>query len=76
MFQKVFTEKIQKKTFSPREAAYAYGICEGTLANWRSKRIGPKFYKAGQRKVFYFESDLENWARREPVQTRDSIEAR
>ncbi len=73
MFQKIRTEQIQKKTFTPREVAYAYGISEGTLANWRWKRIGPKFYKAGLRKVFYFQNDLEIWARQNPVQTIDSV---
>lgn len=39
-------------------ATYA-GYSEKTMANWRSKGIGPKFTKRGR--VFYFKNDLDNW---------------
>jgi len=76
MMLKIRTEQIPKRVFTPREVAYAYGISEGTLANWRSKKIGPRYYKAGRRKVIYFQSDLDSWAKHEPVLTRDCVEAR
>lgn len=66
---------IERQTLTPREVSAAYDVAAGTLANWRSKRIGPKFYRLGGRKVAYFKSDLESWARREPILTRDSVEA-
>jgi hypothetical protein len=46
----------------------------GTLANWRSDRIGPRFFKIG-RKVAYRAEDIEAYLLKEPVLTRDSAEA-
>jgi len=65
---------LERQALTPRDVAIAYGLSEGTLANWRCKRIGPKFYRLGGRKIGYFKNDLEFWARREPVLTRDSVE--
>ncbi len=61
-----------KIAVSPKTLAEMYEIDEGTLANYRSQKIGPKFYKIG-RKVLYFLSDVEEWARKEPVLTKDSF---
>ena len=49
-----------------------YDIPLGTLANMRSKREGPRFYKRGRR-VIYFLEDVEKWIRKNPVLTKDSI---
>jgi len=65
---------LERQALTTPEVAAAYGIAVGTLQNWRHKRIGPKFYRLGGTKVVYFTADLEEWARREPVQTRDSVE--
>ena len=67
---------LERQALTPRDVAMAYGLSEGTLANWRCKRIGPRFYRLGGRKIGYFKEDLEAWARREPVLTRDSVEVR
>jgi hypothetical protein len=40
-------------------AAAYIGLNEQTLANYRSKGIGPKFVKRGR--IFYFKSDLDEW---------------
>jgi hypothetical protein len=64
---------LSRKVLTANEAAFLYGLSPGTLANWRHMRVGPKFYKMGG-KVAYFPEDLENWARREPVLTKDSVE--
>lgn len=39
-------------------ATYA-GYSEKTMANWRSKGIGPEFVKRGR--IFYFKSALDAW---------------
>lgn len=67
-------EGISRTAMSPKEASLMFGISEGTLANWRCKRIGPRYYKVGSRKVIYFVNDLEEWMRSEPVLTKDSLE--
>jgi len=66
---------LERQALTPRDVSIAYGLSEGTLANYRCKRIGPKFYRLGGRKIVYFKSDLEAWARREPVLTKDCVEA-
>jgi predicted DNA-binding transcriptional regulator AlpA len=66
---------LERQALAPRDVSIAYGISEGTLANWRCKRVGPKFYRLGGRKVAYFRSDLEAWAQREPVLTKDCVGA-
>jgi hypothetical protein len=65
------------KALTPKEAIKHYPAlgCEGSLANLRSQRRGPKFFKVG-RKVVYKPADIEDFLFREPVLTRDSIEAR
>jgi predicted DNA-binding transcriptional regulator AlpA len=69
------TRLIEKRALTPRDVSFMYGLSEGTLANWRCKRTGPRYYKAGPRKVIYFQTDLDSWAKASPVQTVDSIEA-
>jgi hypothetical protein len=36
------------------------GITEKTLADWRYKGTGPRFFRAGKR-VFYREGDVDAW---------------
>lgn len=67
------TDGVSRIAVSPRRAAKMYDLDEGTLANWRCKRLGPKFYKIGTRKVIYYLDDLEIWAKSGPVLTSDSI---
>lgn len=61
-----------KKTISPKEASVTYGFCEGTLANLRYRKQGPKFYRVG-RKVLYLAEDFERWVLSNPVLTKDSL---
>lgn len=65
-------EEISRKMVTPKEAAIRYGLSEGTLANWRCHREGPKFYKVGRKKIIYFLEDIEVWVRKNPVLTKDS----
>lgn len=64
------TEK--RKTVTPQDAAEIYGLSVGTLANLRSKKIGPQYYTCGRR-VFYRVEELEAWLLRNPALTIDSI---
>ena len=66
-------KRIVRKAITPRQAAQAYGISEGTLANMRHQKTGPKYYKIGKRKVIYFIEDFESWLRKNPVLTIDSL---
>ena len=66
--------KVSRRALSPREVAELYPISEGTLANLRYNREGPKFFKVGKRKVVYYLEDVDAYFRQQPVLTRDSIE--
>ena len=63
-----------KRAVSPAEVESMYGISRGTLANFRYRKVGPKYYKVGTRKVLYLVDDVENWCRRNPVLTADCEE--
>jgi len=66
--------ETQKKTVTAKEVAEMYGIAEGTLANMRSQKRGPKYYKCGgRRKVLYALVDVEDWITCSPVLTEDSL---
>ena len=47
-------------SLTPKELADKWGVATGTLANWRSKRVGPKFFRVG-RKVLYREIDITSF---------------
>ena len=64
----------EKKVYQPPDVQAAYGVPTGTLANLRSKRRGPRFYRVG-RKIYYMQEDLERWIRSNPVETIDSVNA-
>lgn len=50
------------------EARWRGAITAGTLANWRSKKIGPPFVKFRSR-VLYLISDLEAWEAEQQAQS-------
>jgi len=62
----------KKKAGTAYEMSRLYGIPAGTLANLRYQKKGPKYYKNGK-SVIYFTEDFEDWLRRKPVLTRDSL---
>jgi hypothetical protein len=55
---------------SPKEVSDTYGFPEGTLANMRSRRVGPPFVKM-RRKVLYPVDLLETWLDQHRVITRE-----
>ena len=68
--------KNESKALSPRDALARYPVlgCEGSLANMRCKKVGPKFFKVN-RKVVYRPEDIESYLFSNPVQTIDSVRA-
>jgi len=69
-------KSLMKRALTTTEAAFMFGLSPGTLANWRSQKRGPRFYRLGGHKIVYFFDDLERWARQEPVLTADSVETK
>ena len=65
-----------KTALTPKEVIGFYPELtksEGTLANWRNQRRGPKFYKFS-RKIVYRPEDIESYLFHNPVLTIDSME--
>ncbi len=62
------------KALSPKDAVKRYPAlgCEGTLANLRCQKRGPKFYKLS-RKIIYRPEDIEAFLFSNPVLTVDSV---
>ena len=60
-------------TMSPEQAVERHGLNKGTLANMRSKRIGPPYLRVN-RKVLYPVKDFEAWVFANPVKTMESPE--
>lgn len=53
-------EKGAKEYLTPKEVSERFGLAVGTLANWRSRRVGPPFVKAGG-SVLYHVDELHGW---------------
>jgi hypothetical protein len=66
-------KEFKKKAISPAELEAIYGIPRGSSANMRWAKKGPKYYKAGARRVIYMVEDVEEWLSRNPVLTTDSL---
>lgn len=66
-------KKLEKIAYSPAEVETSFSIPVGTQANLRLRGEGPRFFRLG-RKILYLREDVEAWIKREPVETKDSIE--
>lgn len=59
---------------NPEEAAAYLDVEPSTLATWRSKNIGPVYYKPGgnskKASVYYFKNDLDDYIKSGKIQTK------
>ena len=62
-----------KITLTGDEIERLYGVDRGTLANYRTKRIGCRYFKVGA-KVYYKTDEFERWFFSRPVLTADCLE--
>jgi hypothetical protein len=69
--------KDKRIYISPKEAHEISGIPEGTLANMRCQKRGPKYYKrpgvSRRKSVFYRRDEFIEWLESEPVLTMDYL---
>lgn len=63
---------LPKKALSVSQACHVYDLDPGTMANLRSQKKGPRFYRVGH-KIYYRPEDLEQWLFRNPILTTDSL---
>ncbi len=69
-------KELKRKAITPLELEAIYGIPRGSAANMRWQKKGPKYYKAGPRRILYMVEDVENWLAQHPVLTLDSMPER
>ena len=62
----------ERKMLTPAEVEAIFGIPRGSLANMRWAKRGPRYFKAGHKKVLYRVTDVKEWIERSPVLTLDS----
>lgn len=57
-----------RKYLTPKEVVERYRemLTVETLANWRARKIGPRYTKVGKA-VLYLEDDLDSWDDRNAV---------
>ncbi len=63
----------QNMSVPASEAARILGIPVGSLANMRWAKCGPRYIKAGNRRILYRLSDLAEWLEKNVVLTTDNI---
>ncbi|RHD71608.1 DNA-binding protein [Olsenella sp. AM30-3LB] len=63
------TNTTKKPILSPADAAGLLGVTTGTLANWRSKGVGPSYCKLGS-KIVYLLDDVMTYLMARRVVTR------
>lgn len=61
-------KNLSRRALTPDQVAEVYSIPRGSLANWRCKKIGPKYFRVG-RKVLYLIEDVETFITGTPVMT-------
>ena len=61
-----------KQVLTPAQAAEYLGVTPGTLANWRSTKIGPPFSKINKKCVRYLRDQLDKWVREQQGASTDA----
>jgi predicted DNA-binding transcriptional regulator AlpA len=51
----------QQHALTERQAGRYLGISAATLRLWRSRGVGPRYFKAGKKLVRYLTTDLNLW---------------
>lgn len=54
------SESSESLALSPEKLADQLGVATRTLANWRSRGVGPSFVKIANR-VVYLPDDVKSW---------------
>lgn len=65
-------ELPRQKALSASSACALYDLDPRTMANLRSLRKGPRYFKAS-RKIYYRPEDIEAWLFGNPILTTDSL---
>lgn len=52
---------VLDRLMTPAELAQRLGLKETTLADWRSRSVGPKFIRIGNKFPRYLPEDVDEW---------------
>jgi len=63
--------QIPEQTLLPKQVAAALNMSEEALAQTRYRGTGPRFVKAGPRRVLYRWSDVQDWLDQNTLQRTD-----
>jgi hypothetical protein len=67
-------KESRRIALKPSEVRETFGIPEGTLANLRWARKGPRYFKRpGGRGIFYLLADVEVWITSRPVYPSEGV---
>ena len=67
-------EELGKIVLRPSEVKEIFGIPEGTLANLRWAKKGPRYFKKPRgRGIFYLLNDVKTWITSNPVDPADRV---
>lgn len=63
------------KPMTLAEAAEYLNLSKSYFYQLTSQRKGPKMYKPGKKKLYFYREDLDRWIKCGAVKTEDEIEA-
>ena len=63
---------MDNKILTTKQFSKEYGLPEGSLANMRWRKIGPRYYKLNK-KIIYRRADIEAWLFSNPVLTINAL---
>ena len=70
----MMNSNLKRVTLKPSEVSAMFGIPEGTLANMRWAKKGPRYFrKPGGRGIYYIYQEILDWVTSQPVLTVDSL---
>lgn len=64
---------VMQEFFTPAQLAKLAGVSPGTLANWRSSGMGPRYVKIGYHVVLYRKSQALSWLKRQGIDRRRAV---
>ena len=66
----------QPRLLTPNQASQHTGIPEATLADWRHRKVGPRFLMISGRRPRYDRADIDAWIEGQKVETAPLSEYR
>ena len=70
----MMNSNLKRVTLKPSEVSAMFGIPEGTLANMRWAKKGPRYFRKPEgRGIYYLYQEVLDWVTSQPVLTITSL---